>query len=554
MGITPDPQTIAQIKLHLDRLAADATSTEHTAAVQQDVQDHGLAALFEAARQVLAPDTSGTPILVASVDHGLTRQTWQDCIGQRQAQPLRVYHPTALDDLRSIVRQAVSANCRVKAVGSGHSFTDVAVTRDFLVETHGLDRVLNLEADLLRPDAEPETLFATEAGITVAALNEALWSAGLGLVNMGGFDGQTIAGVISTSTHGSGLGFEPMSSQVVSLTLVAGDGSVYRVEPANGITDPTRWAARHPEISLKQDDDWFRACQVGIGCLGLVYAVVLRVRPRYYLEETRTLDVWSRVRQDLEEGDVLRNNAHYEVLVNPYLTNGDHTCLVTRRNEVDEPDGLPVDRPQRNVLVELTAQVPEAGGLLKTFLDTFPTVTPQILDEAMAEIVGNYLDRSYRVFNVGAVNSVPAYGSEIGFPLERYLAATERILAIAAQRQELGQAYLTSPFSLRFVRRSDAFLSMMNGTDTCMIEFPMLDHTVGGRELLQEIEVEMYRFGGRPHWGLLNFLSGASGLIEAMYPQLPRWLEVFHAIDPHGTFDNAFTERCGFSSLGFQRD
>ncbi|HEX5416767.1 MAG TPA: D-arabinono-1,4-lactone oxidase, partial [Chloroflexota bacterium] len=484
---------------------------------------------------------------------GLLRQTWQDYIGSRSAQPLRVYHPTTLDDLRAIVRQAMSANCRVKAVGSGHSFTDVAVTRDFLVETHGLNRVLDLGPDLLRPDTAPETLFAMEAGSVVAALNEALWDAGLGLVNMGGYDGQTIAGVISTSTHGSGLGFEPMSSQVVSLTLVAGNGTVYRVEPADGITDPARWAARHPEILLKQDDDWFRACQVGIGCLGIVYSVILRARPRYYLEEVRTLDVWSRVKQELEAGDVLRENAHYEVLVNPYATNGDHTCLVTRRDEVAEPDGLPADRPQRNVLVELASGIPGAGELLGTFLDTFPTLTPQILDEAMRGIVGNYVDRSYRVFNVGAVNSVPAYGSEIGFTLDQYLAATERVLEIAAQRQELGQAYLTSPFSLRFVRRSDAFLSMMNGADTCMIEFPMLDHTAGGRELLQQIEVEMYRFGGRPHWGLLNFLSGANGLIEAMYPQLPRWLEVFHQINVHGTFDNAFTERCGLSSLGFQR-
>src|SRR5206468_9241699 len=63
-------------------------------------------------------------------------------------------------------------------------------------------RPLPLEVDVLRTDAAPDTLFETQSGIRIRELNEALWAAGLGLVNMGGYDGQTVAGVISTSTHG----------------------------------------------------------------------------------------------------------------------------------------------------------------------------------------------------------------------------------------------------------------------------------------------------------------------------------------------------------------
>jgi FAD/FMN-containing dehydrogenase len=551
----------------LSRLKADATSAEALATARADIQAHGLAAFFQAALQTQSIDggsvAAPTDIPAAAVataegialvagDAGQTRQTWADCIGSRTAQPLQLFRPTTLDELRSILRQAAVAGCRVKAVGSGHSFTDVAVTRDFLIDTHGLSQPLDLEADLLRPDAAPETLFATEAGIVVADLNEALWNAGLGLVNMGGYDGQTIAGVVSTSTHGSGLAFGPLSSQVVSFTTVGENGTTYRIEPSGGITDPAQWAARHPDVELKQDDDWFAAAQVGIGCLGVVYAVVLRVRPRYFLKEERTLSVWSQVKQDLEAGAVLHQNEHYEVLVNPYQINGDYTCIITRRNEVPEPPD-PWDEPQRNFFVELAATFPGSGQALLTVLNLFPQLTPDVVDQAMRTIVADYVDRSYRVFNVGKANDVPAYGSEIGFTIDGYLAAIERILEIAAHRQQAGQAYLTSPFSLRFVKASSAFLSMMYGADTCMIEFPMLDNTVGGKELLQEIETELYPFGGRPHWGLLNFISGANGLIEAMYPALPRWLDVFHQLSPNGTFDNAFTERCGFSPRPFVR-
>ena len=164
----------------------------------------------------------------------------------------------------------------------------------------------------------------------------------------------------------------------------------------------------------------------------------------------------------------------------------------------------------------------------------------------MKALDGDYIDRSYRVFNIGAANDVPAYGSEIAFAMNNYLEAVDHILDLTG-RQAVGQAYLNAPFSMRFVKASPAHLSMMEGADTCMVEFISLDHTIGGKELLQELETEMYAFGGRPHWGLLNFLSGRDGLIEAMYPLLALWQVVRRELDPHGRFANAFTERCGLT-------
>ncbi len=580
----PDREVVARIALDLARVNANPASEANQAAVRNDLQSFGLDAYFYAAVQAMAAEQARQAQAVQALaaapapaagtapsfgagfapfgppavpgDQGQTRQTWLDCIGARQTQPLRIYYPASFADLVSILQQAEANNCRVKAVGSGHSFADVAGTRDFLVETHGLNRPLDLESDLLRPDADSTTLFATEAGITICDLNEALWAKGLGLVNMGGYDGQTIAGVISTSTHGSGLSFGPLSDQVVSLTILAAGGRTVRVEPENGITDPVKWAARHPDVELKQDDDWFHACQVSMGCMGIIYALVLRARQSYFLEEQRSLSTWSQVKQDLQNGQVFLSNAHYEVLVNPYATqpNGDHTCLITRRNPVPAPNGAAPAQSQRNFIVELAASIPGQGQALLAVLNAFPSFTPHVVDEAMQAIVGTYTERSYRVYNIGAANDVPAYGSEIGFPLERCWDAVEGILAITVRRQALGQAYLNSPFSLRFVKASQAHLSMMQGIDTCMVELITLDHTTGGIELLQELETEMYAFGGRPHWGLLNFLSAGGGLIEAMYPLLPRWEAVRCELDPNGRFANAFTERCGLTPRAFVRE
>lgn len=578
-----DDQAVAQIAQSLAQVKANPASEADREAARSHMQTFGLEAFFQAAlrtmdagpmgvttpmggaapavRQAQEAESFGIGLVAPGAlgvrgDQGQVRQTWQDWIGSRKTQPLRIYHPATRADLIAILREAEAKDCRVKAVGSGHSFSDVAATRDFLVETHGLNRPLALDQSVLRPDAAPETLFETEAGIIIHDLNEALWAAGLGLLNMGGYDGQTIAGVISTSTHGSGLAFGPLPDQVVSLTVAAAGGRMVRIEPAGGITDPVKWAVKHPDIELKQLDDWFHACQVSLGCMGIVYSVVLRVRPRYYLKEQRTLSTWSQVRQDLPGGLPVQVNSHYEVLVNPYATlpGGDHTCLVTRRNPVADPEEDPSDLPQRNFLVELAASIPGSGQALLGVLNAFPDFTPHIIDEAMRSIAGTYLDRSFRVYNIGAANNVPSYGSEIGFPLDHCVPAVEQILAITGRRQALGQAYLNSPFSLRFVKESPAHLSMMQGVDTCMVELISLDQTVGGKELLQEIETEMYAFGGRPHWGLLNFISGGGGLVEAMYPLLPRWQAVRESLDPKGRFANAFSERSGLTPRPFVRD
>jgi FAD/FMN-containing dehydrogenase len=556
----------------LTQLEANPGDPALVAQARADLEQHGLQAFFDAAAKTPGSQqakkaeslekklvaTKAVPIEKGLLfpprgDEPQLRQTWKDCVAARIVQPLAVFRPTTLDELRSILRQASQHGCRVKAVGSGHSFADVASTTDFLIETHGLNKVLDLEHDVLRADADTSELFAVECGMRVRDLNEALWDASFGLINMGGYDGQTVMGVVSTSTHGSGIEFPPLAHFVASLTTVVANGRTLRIEPRDGMTDPAKWAAKHPDIELVQDDDWFHAVQVGIGCMGVVYSVVLRVQPRYWMIEQRSVTTWRALKPQLEDGAPLRDNRHWEVLVNPYQVNGEHTCLITRRNPVDEPAAPSHELPQRNFIVELLAKARFSGAVLLSVINHFPDLVPQVTDQALRVLARDYVDRSYRVFNVGAANDVPAYGSEIGFPMRTYIAATERILEIAGHAQRVGKAYLTSPFSLRFCKASPAFLSMMFEADTCMIEFPMLANTVGGYELLRKIETEMYAFGGRPHWGLLNFLSGGRELIQQMYPQFDKWEAVRRQLDPDGMFANAFTERVGITPIAFRR-
>ncbi len=555
---SPPAATLAR---DLTKLQAAPASADSLAQVRDDIEQHGLETFFRALAQTPAGKQQAKararrtrevarPLVAPAGDVGQVRQTWLNCIGSQAAQPLRLFRPATLAELRSIVQQAAAQKRKVKAVGSGHSFTDVATTTDFLIETHGLNRPLPLERDVLRNGVDTGTLFETEGGIVVRDLNEALWDAGLGLINMGGYDGQTIMGVVSTSTHGSGIAFGPLASFAQSLTMVASGGRVLRIEPQDGITDPVKWAAKHPDVELVQDDDFFRACQVGIGCLGVVYSLVMRVRERYWMKEERTLSTWRQVKQDLQDGRVLAENRHYEVLVNPYLTHGDHTCLVTRRNPVPEPAVPPEQLPHRNYLVEMFAKFPGSGAVAARSDQRSARPGADHHRRGDAEPGGRLRgpqlsgvqhrrgQRRTRLWERDRLSHGRAPGGDRAH------------FAAAADGQSVGKAYLTSPFSLRFVKASDAFLSMMHGQDTCMVEFPMLDGTIGGKELLRRIETEMYAFGGRPHWGLLNFLSGGA-LIESMYPEYGKWLSVYRQFNSDGIFDNAFTDRCGISKHAF---
>lgn len=488
------------------------------------------------------------------------RTTWRNHTGNQGVDPLRIARPASLDELVLLVQEAEERGATIRAVGSGHSWSDVALTTGFLLETHALKRCAEGPPALLRAGADPAPdgtrLVWTEAGIRLRELNRVLHRRRLALSNMGGYDAQTVAGVLSTSTHGSGIRFGPIADQVRSLDLVAAGGVVHRVEPSDGPTDPDAFAARHPERELVQDDDVFHAVVVGMGCMGIVYGVMLAVEPLYCLREVRTLRTWDEVRADLldPDRDVLREHRHYEVLVNPYADkDGRRRCLVTTRDPV--PCGRKGAIRMRNPLVELASAFPLTSSILNLVLGLWPRLAPRLIDAQLKAIARrSYEHVSYRVLKIGNANLLRAYSSEIGVPLEGdcHVRAVERVFEVAERRRELGDAFHSSAFSLRFVRRSPAFMSMMHGRDTMMIELILLTHTEGGMELLAAHEEALYALGGRPHWGQVNTLTGSHGLLGAMYPRYADWLAAHRRFNASGVFDGPFAKRVGIAASRFE--
>ncbi len=476
------------------------------------------------------------------------RESWENHISDQVAEPMRVYTPNNLRELRAIITKAEDNDTKVKPVGSGHSWSDVCKTSGFLIKPNKLNKVLSLEKDILKPNSNLKYWAKVESGMTIRELNDHLDSKGMALSNMGGFDGQTIIGATATSTHGSGIKHGPLSDMIIALEIVGSKGVVYRIESSEGISDPSKYNSKHPDRILIQDDQYLEATKVSLGCIGAVYSVILTVRDAYYLKETRVLKKWSEVKNDLINNNILDKHEHYEVLIHPYLHDEDFKCLVTNREETTKPNHEPADKLRRNVLTELFSKLPLTARILKYVLNKFPTWTEELLEKSIEALADDaYINKSYKVYNIGEANHIPSFSSEIALPMKNnlYLDGIEHLLKTISTNRYLGHLYQTAPIALRFVKGCQSMMSPQYQRDTCMIEIIMIKDSHGGKELYEILETEMYKYGGRPHWGQFNYVTQSKINKYNLYPALNKWIEVKHRINDSGVFDNYFAARIG---------
>jgi L-gulono-1,4-lactone dehydrogenase len=454
--------------------------------------------------------------------------TWSNHAGTQHCHPRAIVAPRSLEELVELVQRAEREQTTVRAVGAGHAWSDIALTDGYLVLPDRLGGPIEVLGD---------GLVRVRAATHLRRLNAQLEAEGLALANMGGYDGQTLAGVVSTSTHGTGLAFGPFPDIVHSVDLVVSGGRIVRVEPSEGITrDHDGW--------LIQDDETFAAAVCGLGTLGIAFSFVISVRERFWLQEVRTLSTWEAERERLRAGGVLEHEPHYELFVNPYrrLLGSKHVALVTRRTDCPDPAGAPPDRLNRHPLTELEARLPLTGTLLRFAARRFPRLITWGFNGTLKEMCDpDYRNVSYKVFNIGEANELPAVSMELGIPLagDAHIAAVDRLLEIAARERRHGRFH-TSPFSLRFVAGSRALASMMHGGPTMMIELILVTGTRGGEDLLATYEREL---PSRPHWGQYNVL--AAGDPGRLYPAWEAWRKVESQFNASGVFDSPFTRRVG---------
>jgi L-gulonolactone oxidase len=422
---------------------------------------------------------------------------WRNWAGDQVCRPHEIVRPSSRAELIEAVGRAAAAGRTVRASASGHSFTDIACTDGTMLKLEGLDRVLDVDRE--------SGLVKVEAGIGVRRLAEALDGHGLAMENQGDIDAQTLAGAISTATHGTGAGFRNISAQVERMELVTADGSV---------------------VELGPDDEDLRAARVGLGALGIVCSVTLRTVPAFRL---RRVDQPAPLEQTLDSLDELVDaNDHFELYAFP------HTEIAVQR-ATERTDAPPQPRSRAATFFQDVVLENWVAGAFARISRRFPSATPA-LARALAKRIGRSvkMDRSYRVF--ASDRRVRFTEMEYAVPRERGAEAARRVFELI----ESEGLMVSFPIEVRFVAPDDALLSPSHERPTCYVAVHMFEG-VEWEPYFRGVEAIMDSLDGRPHWGKRHFQTA-----ETLARRYPRWGEfqrVRERLDPEGRFANAYTDR-----------
>lgn len=481
------------------------------------------------------------------------RYTWINASRNVKVSPMRFFYPRNEADIQLIIRDAEAKNFRVRAVGSGHSYSDVAKGRDYLLSMKFINSVALTSKTGLKEAWHDAHLATVGAGTILKKLTRTLDRMNLALSNMGAVDFQTISGAMLTGTHGTGINRPAVQDMVRSLKMVGTDGEILQIEPSDGITDPTTFASTN-DIRLIQDDDTFYSVILGFGAMGIIYELTLEVEPQFWMKEKRYLIDWSELRSDLLNGNFMtkvRNTDFVAFRVNPYEVKGKHRCAVVEQEVIayeDRPTGFGAFR--RNIFSSILGNLEflMENTIVKTNLK--PDGVRKSINLALwATQDVSFTGKSHELLYQSG-EAVIRYGisSEFAFPAkaEKIVEVMEAIFAQAELNATEGGVYQSAHIPCRFVPPSKALLSSSYERETAYIDVPLLFGTRGDIDILERYQERLIGLGGIPHWGKHNSrLYQHHDFIRSQFSRTDDWIRVRKNLDPKGTFLNDFVLQMG---------
>lgn len=426
---------------------------------------------------------------------------WRNWAGTERVTPKRVVTPGSTEEIAEAVTAAARDGLRVKAVGSGHSFTGAAVAPDVQLRPDRLDQAVSIERD--------SGLVTVQSGIPLHKLNPLLLENGLAMEVLGDIDRQTIAGAVSTGTHGSGERFGSISTQVRALELVLADGSVVTA-------------------SRKTDPELFAAARVSLGALGVVSSVTLQCVPLYAL---RAIDEPQPLDDVLDNIDQLvKANDHFEFFWFPHTA----TALTRRFDRLPADTTLkPMSRTTRIVDDRIVTNIGfEAMLRLGSLRPKLVPVITRFVTRAVS--ARDFTDLAPRVF--ASARNVQFREGEYAVPRDRVVDCLRELRTWVDTHDEP----VSFPFEVRFSRADDIWLSPAYERDVAYVAFHQY-HRLPHERWFAICEEILGAAGGRPHWGKMHRLSATE--LGERYPRFADFVALRNKLDPEGRFGNPYLDR-----------
>ena len=427
--------------------------------------------------------------------------TWQNWGRTEKVRPQLVEYPTTISAVRRSVRSAATRGRAIKAVGAGHSFTGIAVAPGTLLDLSDLSGLVSVDRERSR--------VRLLAGTRLHRIPALLAPYGLAMTNLGDIDRQSISGAVSTGTHGTGLRFGGLATQVVGATLVTADGELLTVDE-------------------EENAELLPAVALGLGALGILVDVTIQCVPAFALRAVERPEPLRDVVAGF--GERVKDADHFEFYWFPHtdvaLTKT-HTRLPS--DAATQPLGA-VTRFVDDALIGngVHQAVCSAGRAV-------PALVPGI-NRLSARVWGDreFSDLSHRVFATS--RSVRFREMEYAVPLERLpdaFAAVQRVIDANGWRIEF-------PIEVRAAAGDDRWLSTAHGRDSGYIavhRYWRADPT----DYFAAVEEVMLAHEGRPHWGKMHTLDAAA--LRTRYPRFEEFIALRDRVDPERRFRNPYLDR-----------
>ncbi|MBE1877055.1 D-arabinono-1,4-lactone oxidase [Myceligenerans pegani] len=396
----------------------------------------------------------------------------------------------------------VGGSDRIKALGSRHSFCDVADTTG----THVLLDVYDDGRPAVVVDAATGVA-SLRAGLLYGQAGTALLERGRALRTMASLPHISLAGAIATATHGSGDANGCLASDVVGLEIVTADGE-----------------AR----TLRRGDADFPGAVVGLGALGVVTRVEMATDPAFEVSQDVVVDLpWEALLTDLEAV----TGAAYSVSAFT-LWDEDAVSQVWLKSRVaGSSDGQAGDatgerrRPARDVLLDLGAR--DAPGPMHPLAGE---------DPAASTVQGGVPGPAHERLPHFRAEHKPSTGAELQ---SEYLVPREHAAEAIEAMRELGPkvAPLLFASEIRTVAGDDLWLSPFDGA-TLALHFTWKPDDDAVRAVLHDLEAALLPWGARPHWGKIFVAKPAE--LAAMYPRFDDFAALAQRLDPRGKFRGGY--------------
>lgn len=431
----------------------------------------------------------------------MSNTVWRNWSRTYEVTPVRLASPASLQDLVSAVQAAIAEGLHVKAVGAGHSFSPIA-------EAAGLQVNLDRMSGLLSIDRARRQV-TLGAGTRLRQIPALLAPHGLAMENLGDIDTQSIAGAISTGTHGTGAGFRGIAAQVVGAVLVTGTGDVLRVNAEHN-------ARLLPAVAL------------GLGALGILAEVTIACVDAFDLAAVERPEPIEAVLENLPERAAEAD--HFEFFWFPH-TGTALTKVNTRRAAGDSR--APLSKARRWFDDDLLAN--DVFRATCALGRSVPAVVP-LINRAVGHLTGDrsFSDASTNVFTTH--RNVRFTEMEYAIPAEQ-AAAAFRDVQEAIRRNDWRISF---PVEVRFAAPDDLWLSTAHGRATAYIAV----HRVVGEDAgdyFRTVEAIMKERDGRPHWGKMHWRSAAD--LARSYPRFEDFRALRAHLDPQGIFANNYLTR-----------